>query len=159
MLQHSQLFEACARYDDTLAASDCFAKRRRLGCVVFIRGFKNLITYFFLFLTIVLTIYGQIIIKARAIHYEGSREGVQFLLAMFLDLWVLSALVAALSASATWMMAVRNANLSVVYPVMALPFVVIPVLAAMIFGEKLGWSQMVGLFLIVLGVGLSARTA
>jgi len=115
-----------------------------------------MITYFYVFLTIALTVYGQIVIKARATIHSASAEGVGFLSAMFLDPWVLSGLAAALTASATWMMAVRGAELSVVYPIMALTFIAVPVLAVVIFGERLSGLQMAGLFLIVIGVSLAA---
>jgi len=112
--------------------------------------------YFYVFLTIALTVYGQIMIKARAMHHAASHEGARFLFAMFFDFWVVTGLVAALAASATWMMAIQNSDLSLVYPVMALTFVIVPLLAAAMFGEALKPIQMAGLCLIVVGVGLSA---
>jgi drug/metabolite transporter (DMT)-like permease len=112
--------------------------------------------YLYVFLTIGLTVYGQIAIKARAMHHAASHEGSGFLLAMFLDLWVISGLIAALSASATWMLAIQHNDLSLVYPVMALTFVIVPILAVVMFGEVLKPVQILGLFLIVVGVGLSA---
>jgi multidrug transporter EmrE-like cation transporter len=116
-------------------------------------------TYIYVFLTIGLTVYGQIIIKARAVSHAAGNEGVHFLAAMFLDPWVISGLAAALAASATWMMAVRSAELSIVYPIMALTFIIVPILAVYVFGDSLRGIQIVGLLLIVIGVGLAALTA
>jgi multidrug transporter EmrE-like cation transporter len=118
-----------------------------------------MVAYFYVFLTIVLTVYGQLMIKARATALARVAEGREFLVAMFLDPWVLSGLAAALAASATWMLAVRTANLSAIYPIMALTFVIIPILAVVAFGEKLAPMQIVGIALIVLGVALSARAS
>lgn len=115
--------------------------------------------YLYVFLTIGLTVYGQIAIKARAMHHAAHHEGGGFLMAMFLDIWVISGLVAALSASATWMLAIQHNELSLVYPVMAMTFVIVPILAVILFGEVLKPLQMLGLFLIVVGVGLSAVKA
>jgi len=112
--------------------------------------------YFFVLLTIGLTVYGQIAIKARALHHAANHEGSGFLVAMFTDLWVISGLIAALGASATWMLAIQHNDLSLVYPVMALTFVIVPILAVVLFGEVLKPLQMLGLALIVVGVGLSA---
>jgi len=112
--------------------------------------------YFYVFLTIGLTVYGQIIIKARAAYHAANPEATRFLLAMFLDPWVLSGLAAALTASATWMMAIQSNDLSLVYPIMAFSFVIVPVLAVVIFGEVLSTLQVAGLCLIVIGVGLAA---
>jgi multidrug transporter EmrE-like cation transporter len=115
--------------------------------------------YFYVFLTIALTVYGQMVIKARAMELAHAAHGKEFLLSMFLDLWVLSGLFAALAASATWMLAVRSANLSAIYPIMALTFVIIPILAVATFGEKLAPMQIIGIVLIVAGVALSAGRA
>jgi len=112
--------------------------------------------YFYVLLTITLTVYGQITIKQRAMHHAPSYEGSQFIVAMFLDPWVWTGLISALAASATWMLAVRSAELSLVYPIMALTFILVPVLAVIFFGEKLNAVQVVGLVLIVVGVALSA---
>ncbi len=117
-----------------------------------------MITYFYVGLTIGFTIYGQIIIKARASHHGAYHEGIPFLTAMFLDPLVLSGLLSALTASATWMMAVRSAELSIVYPIMALTFIFVPVLAVLVFGERLSGVQVIGLLLIVAGVGLASIT-
>lgn len=118
-----------------------------------------MVAYLYVFLTIALTVYGQMVIKARATELAKSAQGAHYILAMFLDPWVLSGLGAALAASATWMLAVRTAPLSAIYPIMALTFVIIPVLAVLAFGEKLGTMQWVGLVLIVMGVALSAGRA
>jgi hypothetical protein len=48
--------------------------------------------YFYVFLTIALTVYGQIMIKARAMHHAASHEGARFLFAMFFDFWVVTGL-------------------------------------------------------------------
>lgn len=114
-------------------------------------------SYFFAFITIILTVLGQIIIKARALFYADSTEGTFFLMKMFFDPWVLIGLTAALAASATWMLAVQDSNLSVMYPIMALTFVFVPLLAVIFFKETLSISQVFGLLLIIIGVGFSAR--
>jgi multidrug transporter EmrE-like cation transporter len=120
---------------------------------------KFMRAYFYVFLTIALTVYGQMAIKARAMVHARAAEGAGFLLSMFLDPWVLSGLAAALAASGVWMLAVRTADLSAIYPIMALTFVIIPALAVVTFGEKLAPMQMVGIALIVVGVALSAGRA
>jgi uncharacterized membrane protein len=112
-------------------------------------------TYFFVFLTIILTVYGQIIIKARAIQHTTGSENISFLLKMFLDPWVISGLLAALSASATWMLAVQSANLSAIYPLMALTFVLVPLLAVFFFGEHLKLTFWFGVASIIIGISLT----
>ena len=109
---------------------------------------------FLVLTTLGLTVYGQLIIKARALVHHGI-GGREFLLAMFLDPWVISGLAAAVVASASWMLAVRDAYVSVIYPLMALSFVLVPLLAALLFGEPLRTAQVLGWGLIVAGLSLS----
>lgn len=114
-------------------------------------------SYLFVLLTIVLTVYGQIIIKARALRHSLNSESLSFLLLMFTDPWVLSGLLCAFAASATWMLAVQSAHLSVIYPLMAMTFVLVPILAVVLFGEQLNLNQVFGLVLIIIGIAFTAR--
>jgi multidrug transporter EmrE-like cation transporter len=115
-------------------------------------------SYFYVFIAIVLTVYGQIIIKSRALLHTA--DGIAgnystFLVSMFSDAWVLSAFVAAVVAAAVWMLAIRNANLSLLYPFMASTFILVPLFAAFFFGEKISVMQFAGLLMIVGGVSLA----
>jgi drug/metabolite transporter (DMT)-like permease len=74
---------------------------------------------------------------------------------MYSDPAVLSALGAAVVASACWALALEKAGLGFAYPFMALSFVIVPVSASYIFGEKLNLVQVLGLSLIVVGVAVS----
>jgi uncharacterized membrane protein len=118
------------------------------------RGLLNMKVLFLVFMTLGFTVYGQLIIKARALVHSGI-GGRDFLFAMFLDPWVISGLAAAVIASAAWMLAVRDAYVSVIYPLMALSFVLVPFLASYFFGEPLRAGQVVGWGLIVAGLSLS----
>lgn len=106
-----------------------------------------------------MTVYGQIILKARALSHSTDDGGMHFLMKMFLDPWVISGLLSALAASAAWMMAIRIADLSLMYPVMALTFVIVPILAVLLFGERLSTVQVFGLVFIIVGVCLTGRTS
>jgi uncharacterized membrane protein len=118
------------------------------------RGLLNMKVLLLVFTTLAFTVYGQLIIKARALVHHGV-AGRDFLQAMFLDPWVISGLAAAVLASASWMLAVREAYVSVIYPLMALSFVFVPLLAALLFGEPLRGAQVLGWGLIVAGLSLS----
>ncbi|MGQ0578415.1 MAG: hypothetical protein ACT4PQ_05825, partial [Betaproteobacteria bacterium] len=66
-------------------------------------------SYVYIACTILLTVYGQIVIKSQVLKAgalpEASADKIWFLLNLLLDPWVASALVAALLASVTWMAA------------------------------------------------------
>ena len=115
-------------------------------------------SYLYVAAALALTVYGQILIKARALLHAGKSGGQaygSFLLAMFSDPWVISAFVAAVLAAAAWMLAIRKEDLSILYPFMALTFVLIPILAGLILGEKITALQVCGMLLIVGGVSLA----
>lgn len=118
-------------------------------------------SYFFVLLTILLTVYGQLVLKWQASLAPPSPSGGQALLLyvvqMFLRPWVLSGLVAAFLASACWIIAVSRFPLSKIYPFMALNFVVVGFLAVPLFGESLSTSKVVGLVLVVAGLIVTSR--
>lgn len=71
---------------------------------------------------------------------------------MFFDPWVMSGLFAAVLASATWILALRQANLSFLYPFMAINFALVPVLSALLLGEVMSVRQIVGIAVVVVGL-------
>jgi hypothetical protein len=86
------------------------------------------VLYFYLAATIGLTVYGQLIIKARSMaHAMRSVSGskLSYIVGMFTDLGVLSGLAAAVFAGVFWMLAIEKTRLSYAYPFMALSFVLV----------------------------------
>lgn len=109
--------------------------------------------YAFIGATVLLTVFGQIVVKARSAVYAPSNTGkLNYIFAMYTDPAVLAALVAALLASLTWALALEKSSLSFAYPFMALNFVLVPFLGAALFGEPLSVVRLTGLALIVAGV-------
>lgn len=105
------------------------------------------------------TVYGQLIIKARALVHSAEGDAdrpLDYMIAMATDLRVLSGLAAAGLAAFAWMAAVQRLDVGVAYPFMALSFVLVPLGAHLMFGEPLPRLQLVGMVLIVLGVTLGA---
>jgi multidrug transporter EmrE-like cation transporter len=115
---------------------------------------------FLLFAVLALTVYGQLMIKARALAHAseavGSPNTLKYLLAMFTDFWVLSGFGAAVLAGACWMLTIERLDVGYAYPFMALSFVFVPLGAMALFGEPLPAIQLLGLALIIAGVTVSA---
>jgi drug/metabolite transporter (DMT)-like permease len=113
-----------------------------------------------IFAVLALTVYGQLMIKARALAHAvpiGGVEGkLQYLVSMFGDIAVLSSLGAAGVASACWMLAIERLDVAYAYPFMALSFVLVPIGSMVLFGERIPPIQLLGIGLIVAGVTLSA---
>jgi drug/metabolite transporter (DMT)-like permease len=115
--------------------------------------------FFYIACTLALTVYGQLILKARALSHASDKAGggkLQYLFAMYTDVGVLSALGAAVIASVCWALALEKAGLGFAYPFMALSFVIVPLSTRALFNEALSPMQLVGLLLIVAGVALNA---
>ena len=113
-----------------------------------------------LFAVLALTVYGQLVMKARALAHApqavGDTDRLHYLLAMFTDVWVLSSLGAAVLAAVCWMLAIERLEVGYAYPFMALSFVLVPLGATALFGEPLPTIQLLGIGLIVVGVTVSA---
>jgi multidrug transporter EmrE-like cation transporter len=115
--------------------------------------------YLFLFAVLALTVYGQLLIKARALVHAGTATGgdkLAYLISMFTDIWVLIGLGAAVVAGACWMLAIERLDVGFAYPFMALSFVLVPLGSTFFFGEALPPIQLLGLALIIAGVSVSA---
>ncbi|TAK39187.1 MAG: hypothetical protein EPO30_06715 [Lysobacteraceae bacterium] len=116
--------------------------------------------YFFIALTVLLTVYGQLILKwqvglAGAVP-PGLAGKAGFLLHTLANPWVLSGLAAAFAASLCWMLALSKLPLSVAYPFTATSFLLIFAFSALILGEHVSLAKLAGTLLIVAGVTVMA---
>ncbi|OYD17464.1 hypothetical protein CH330_00035 [candidate division WOR-3 bacterium JGI_Cruoil_03_51_56] len=119
-------------------------------------------SYIYILLTILLTVYGQLVIKWQVSKAGGLPSEfparIGFLLHMFLNLWILSAFIAAFLASLAWMAALTKFDLSFAYPFMSLSFILVLILSAFLFREPLTIYKLMGMGLIVLGLFISSRS-
>ncbi|MDV6188735.1 hypothetical protein RYH75_05570 [Stenotrophomonas geniculata] len=112
--------------------------------------------WFMVAATIVLTSYGQLVIKWQASSYQATTAGwlgkLPPVIQLLLQPWVISAFVAAFAASLCWMLAVSRLELSRAYPFMALNFLIVCVAAIPLFGEAFTLSKAIGLATVVAGL-------
>ncbi len=118
-------------------------------------------SYFYIFLTIVLTVYGQIVIKWQVLKAgalpEVLPDKVAFLYNLLLNPWVISAYAAALLASIFWMAAMTKLQLSHAYPFMSLAFVLVLIVSGLFFNEPVTPLKIAGIMLIVLGIVVGSQ--
>ncbi len=112
--------------------------------------------YFYIFLTISFTVYGQLILKHQINTLTVTPTGlelipfyVKFIVTRPL---VLSGFISAVLASVAWIGAISKFELSYAYPFMSLNFVVVVVLSLLLFGEQINLFKISGLILICIGV-------
>lgn len=111
--------------------------------------------YFFIFATIALTVFGQLILKWRMDQLGplpmGIGGGLRHILGLLIDPVVLSSFGAAFLASLAWMAALTRFELSYAYPFMSLSFVFVLVLSIAFLGETLTLNKVIGVALIGIG--------
>jgi len=117
--------------------------------------------YVYIALTILLTVYGQLVLKwqvlaAGAIPPDGA-EKLLFLVRMLWNPWILSGFAAAFLASMAWMAAMTKFELSYAYPFMSLSFVLVTVFSVAVFGESISLVKAVGLGLIITGIAIGSQ--
>jgi len=112
-------------------------------------------------IAVVLMAYANVVLKLRITALGGgsSVSWVSYILSMMLDPWTWSALIAAIVTGLLYVITLRQLELSVVEPLFALVFVVVPLAAVLILGEHLPPLRIVGLVLIFVGVILVGQTA
>jgi len=117
--------------------------------------------FLYIFGTILLTVYGQIIIKWQVSKMgtfpEEATEKGWFLVGMMLNPWVLSCLAAAFLAFLMWVAALSKFELSYAYPFMSLSFVLVLILSGVLFHEGLTLSKIMGVACIIVGIIIGSR--
>jgi multidrug transporter EmrE-like cation transporter len=117
--------------------------------------------HLYILLTILFTVYGQIIIKwqvqlAGAFPQDGL-DKFHFIIKLLLNPWVMSSFVCAFLAALSWMAAMTKFPLSYAYPFMSLAFVFVMFLSAIFFKEPVTIPKSIGLALIVLGIIIGSK--
>jgi len=107
-------------------------------------------------LTALLMALGQIFFKKAAILNADS-ESTVFLIKYLKNYWFLLAIFIFGVATVVWVKALSKSNLSTLYPVLSLAFVMVPLMSIFLFKEKLSVIGMIGVATIVVGVILMSR--
>jgi drug/metabolite transporter (DMT)-like permease len=97
---------------------------------------------------------GQLMFKAAARGLPPFSELglLKLLLAMFTTPMILGGFACFFISSVLWIVAIRNVNLSVAYPMVALSYIIIFAGSAALFHEPVGWRHWAGAALIVGGI-------
>lgn len=119
-----------------------------------------MIGYFFVAMTVLLTVFGQLVLKwqvsATGPLPETFSGKIWYLVLALLNPWVLVGLGAAFAASLFWMLALKKLPLSTAYPFTASSFLLILLSATLFFGEPITTGKLAGTGLIVCGIAVMA---
>lgn len=112
-------------------------------------------------ITILLTVYGQLVLKwqmgGAGSLPPGGLEKLGFLLRQFGNPWILSGLAAAFLASLAWMAAMTRMELNYAYPFTSLAFVIVMLFSVVFLGEQLNFARVAGTVIVVTGLVVIAR--
>jgi len=112
--------------------------------------------HIYILLTLIFTVYGQLVLKWQMGHAGPMPEPVSdkllFLFQQFLKPWILSGLVAAFLASLAWMAAMTRLDLNYAYPFMSLAFIIVLGFAIIFLDEPLSAQRVFGTLLVVSGL-------
>ena len=96
---------------------------------------------------------GQLLFKLAAERLEPG-HGAAALIASFISLPMIAALVLYAAATVLWVYLLHGLALSRAYPFIALAFAIVPVLAWLAFGDSLGIRYWLGLVVMLVGLYL-----
>lgn len=121
---------------------------------------KTWVSYLFVALTVILTVYGQIAIK-WAVNNAGAlpasnTERISYIVGLLLNGWVISGLFSAFLASIAWMLAMSKLPLSHAYPFVGSSFILVIFLSYLVFSEPISMLKIVGVMLIFIGITISS---
>lgn len=112
--------------------------------------------YIYILLTILFTVYGQLILKWRIAKYGALPEQLVakfwFIIKLFIDPFILSGFISAFAASICWMAAMTKFEISYAYPFMSFSFLLVVLLSVFLFGETLTLNKVIGLLFIITGI-------
>ena len=106
---------------------------------------------------------GQILFKKTALSISlsmGSNSSLGLIEGIIKALsvpWLYMALCVYALATVFWLYLLQRIPLSLAYPFSAFAMVIVPIVAVLIFGERLTWSYWVGVLFIIIGIFIIAR--
>ena len=95
---------------------------------------------------------GQLLLKMAAMNLYNPDAMGFWLAGLRVNVYLICGVAALGGATLLWVWVLRGLPLSIAYPFMALAFILVPILGFFVLGEPLGWKQLIGSLLIVVGV-------
>lgn len=117
--------------------------------------------YIYIALTIILTVYSQLVFKWQIDIIGGMpdawSERFGYFVRLMLNFWVITSFASAFFASFTWAAALGKFDLSYAYPFTSLAYVTVLFVSAPLFRESLSLTKVLGTAIIVVGVYVVSR--
>nr|MDD3719890.1 EamA family transporter [Candidatus Gracilibacteria bacterium] len=116
-----------------------------------------MLNYILLFITLIATVGGQIILKfgQKTLYFPKNlsyNEILNFITQSIFNKFTISSVLFTSIGIITWLMIIQRMKLSIAYPFMSLSYVIVFLVSYFIFKESIFFNQIIGLFLIIIGV-------
>lgn len=115
----------------------------------------RILDHFYIFATIALTVYSQLIFKWRIPKFgplpTASLGKLKFLIILLYDPIIFSGFIASFLSLLAWWAAMTKFELSYAFPLLSLNTVLLLMLSGLFLGESISFYKIVGVGLIVLG--------
>jgi uncharacterized membrane protein len=125
------------------------------------RNEKSHLSMGFIISTIVITVYGQMIVKWRLGQAGSLPAGLSNRAAYFgrllYDPWIISVLLVTPLAALCWFAAMTKYDLSYAYPFMSLAFVIVLILSAIFLHEPVTVPKVLGVVLVTVGLIIASQ--
>jgi multidrug transporter EmrE-like cation transporter len=109
--------------------------------------------YIYILITLILTIYGQLILKWRLNFLGHLPDGFQkqfvYIYSALIDPYILS--------SITWIAALTKFHLSYAYPFMSISFIAVLIMSNIFFNEPLTVNKIIGIVMITGGLIIASK--
>jgi undecaprenyl phosphate-alpha-L-ara4N flippase subunit ArnF len=118
--------------------------------------------YFYIFFTLLFTVYGQLILKWRlsnlkVILPELVTDKLIYLIKLVLDPFIFSGFIAAFIASLFWMAAMTKFEITHAYPFMSLAPALVFLLGVFVLNESFTLGKVIGLIIIMIGIFITVK--
>ena len=120
--------------------------------------------YIYLFSTILLSVYSQIMIKWRvSTHFpdlhlpEGLLNKLLLMFTIVFDPFIFSGLVATFASGLFWMATMTKLDISFAYPFTSLGFILVLLFSYLLLGESMNSYKIIGVLFIMLGIVITSR--
>jgi multidrug transporter EmrE-like cation transporter len=92
-------------------------------------------------------------------HFEFSLENlIPITVKALQNPGILGGLTCYVLSVAVWIMALSRVEVSFAYPILSVGYIVVAIAGYFLLEESLGWSRILGIFVIILGVYLVSRS-
>ncbi len=122
---------------------------------------NRLIDHAYILSTVAFTVYSQLIMRWRVTEAGALPTDltgkVQYIVALLLNPWVISGIVATFLAGVSWMLAMTKFEISYAYPFVSLNYILVLAAGFLLFQESLSLTKLAGSALVILGIVIIAR--